>query len=175
MGAEAAPGERRDEEGLAGRAGEARLRTRDERLSPLDVLGVGTLETVAREWDDATASERRARAQAMLRELETDSLAPLREAAALVETDKLRKSYGFDLYYDVARAQAQRTVMLHVVDAEQAHAAFGDVVANLRRARENATATQVDAALKDVEHDLSLSRLAPDQRAELRKILQSGG
>lgn len=156
-------------------ANKERLKSRDDRLSPLDVLGVGTLETLAREWDDATDSERAARAQAMLQELETDSLVPLREAVVLLATDKLRKSYGFDLYYDIARAQAQRVVMLRTLDVARAKPAFGDVIANLRRAREGATATQVDAALKDIDRDLSLSRLEPDERSQLRPILQTGG
>lgn len=151
-----------------------RLSTIDQRLSPLNVLGTATLEIVAREWHDASPKDRADRAKALLTELEADGLASLREAEALLQNAELKRSYGFDIRYDIARCYAQRVMTLRTFDKLQADKEFGEVKANLVLARSLATSIQTDAALKDVRSDLSFSKLAPQEKAELVKVLQFG-
>ena len=69
-----------------------------ERLSPLNVLGVITLETVSREWQQLDENARRAQSNKYSDELDVDAIAPLREAMALLNNSQLRKAYGFDIY-----------------------------------------------------------------------------
>jgi len=145
------------------------------RLSSLNVLGTGTYEAVAREWNDMPARERKASAPALADEIATESLPLLREAETLLQNDELKKAYGFDLYYDIARAHAQRTVMLRVIDKRRAAKEFDEVVVNLGHAREGAKASQLDAAAKDIDHDISFSKLAPAERLRLTGLLRVGG
>jgi hypothetical protein len=67
------------------------------RLSPLNVLGVVTLERVSREWQGFDSDVRLIKARSYKEALDSDSIAPLREAVALLNNSQLRKSYGFDI------------------------------------------------------------------------------
>ncbi|MBD3813322.1 MAG: hypothetical protein IE917_14015 [Betaproteobacteria bacterium] len=144
------------------------------RRSALSVLGTGTLEAVARDWHELEPSKRRAAASALSGELASDSLPQLREAEALLQNGELKNAYGFDVYYDIARAYAQRVVMLRLVDRARAAREFPEVRANLNRARENANARQLDAAMKDIELDLSFSKLSVAERGQLASLLRVG-
>lgn len=144
------------------------------RLPALSVLGTGTLETVAREWHEAAPSVRRDTAHKLLNELQSDALPRLREAEALLRNGELKDAFGFDVYYDIARAHAQSVVMLRTVDRGRAIKEFPEVLANLGRARDNAKSTQLDAAAKDVDRDISFSKLTSGERAQLAALLRVG-
>jgi hypothetical protein len=144
------------------------------RRSALSVLGTGTLEAVAREWHELPAAARRAAAPKLAAELESDALPLLRETEALLQNGELKKAYGFDLAYDIARVHAQRAVMLALVDRARAANEFREVITNIGRARERASATQVDAAMKDVQRDLSFSKLSQVERGQLSDLLRAG-
>ncbi len=147
----------------------------DQRLSPLNVLGVSTLETVAREWRDLSSSEKSSKASGYISEIEADALSPLREAAALLQNSELRKSYGFDLYYDISRAQALKTAILRTLSADRAKKEFDDLKNNLLMAKENAKTSQLEAAAKDIDREITFSFLANNYRTELRQLLSVGG
>lgn len=144
------------------------------RLPALSVLGTGTLEVVAHEWQFTAPAARRQAAPRLLDELQADALPKLREAEALLRNGELKNAFGFDVYYDIARAHAQRVVMLRVLDRGRAAKEFQEVLANAGRARDNAKATQLDAAVKDVTRDLSFSKLAPQERSQLAELLRVG-
>lgn len=144
------------------------------RLPSLSVLGTGTYEAAAREWSDTPAKGRKALASSLADEVSAESLPLLQEAEALLKNDELKKAYGFDIYYDIARAHAQRTVMLRVIDKSRATKEFDEVISNLGRARENAKASQLDAAVKDIDKDISFSKLAPSERSRLATLLRVG-
>lgn len=152
-------------------ANEDDLRTVAARISPLDVLGVVTLETVSREWSDAANDQRRSIARQLLSELDADSLGPLREAAALLENSELRTSYGFDLHYDIARSLAVKTGILSILSPDDASAIFVEVIRNLELAREAARTPQVEAALKDFDREITFSFLSAEQRTTLARLM----
>jgi hypothetical protein len=143
-----------------------------DRLSPLNVLGTGTLEAVAREWKDLPPAQRTAAADGLLNELGNDALPKLREAEALLKNGELRIAYGFDIYYDIARTYAQRVVLIRPSNRSQASKEFEQVEINLSRAKENATAVQLDSASKDIERDLSFAALSGSERNRLRAALR---
>ncbi|HZY20664.1 MAG TPA: hypothetical protein VFE82_19490 [Ramlibacter sp.] len=155
-------------------AAKAGLTGVEQRLSPLNVLGVVTLEAIAREWTAASPQERRARAGRYLIELERDALPALREAAALLQNSALRKAYGFDIHYDLARAQALKTALVRVTSAQAARAEFKEVRSHLAVARENARTSQLEAALRDLGKDPSFSLLTPAERQGLAQLLNLG-
>ncbi|MCB1898541.1 hypothetical protein [Cognatazoarcus halotolerans] len=146
----------------------------DQRLSPLNVLGVSTLETVAREWRDLSSSEKSSKASGYISEIEADALSPLREATALLQNSELRKSYGFDLYYDISRAQALKTAILRTLSADRAKKEFDDLKKNLLTAKENAKTSQLEAAAKDIDREITFTFLASNYRTELRQLLSVG-
>lgn len=144
----------------------------EQRLSPLNVLGTATVETVARQWHDTAISNRPAAAKVLLIELEQDGLASLREAIALLQNDALKREYSYDLYYDLARGHAQRVVMLRVTDKAAAAAAFRDAQDSMAQARQTARAAQVDAAIASVGTDPTLAKLGNEEKAKLVKVLK---
>jgi len=146
----------------------------DQRLSPLNVLGVSTLETVAREWQDLSPSEKSSKASGYVSEIEADALSPLREAVALLHNSELRKSYGFDLYYDISRAQALKTAILKTQSGDRAKKEFDDLKKNLLMAKENAKTSQLEAAVKDIDREITFTFLANNYRTELRQLLSVG-
>lgn len=146
----------------------------DQRLSPLNVLGVSTLEAVAREWRDLPPSDKSSKALGYISELEADALLPLREAVALLQNSELRKSYGFDLYYDISRAQAIETAILRTISDERAHKELSELKANLVAAKEHAKTSQLEAAAKDVDKDVAFTLLTNSDRTVLRQLLSVG-
>lgn len=147
-------------------------KTQGDRLSPLNVLGTGTLEAVAREWKDLPTAQRPSASERLLNELANDALPKLREAEALLKNGELRIAYGFDIYYDIARTYAQRVVMMRPSNRSQASKEFEQVEVNFARARENATAVQLDSASKDVERDPSFAALSSSEQVRLRTVLR---
>jgi hypothetical protein len=159
----------------AWKANQAGLTALDQRLSPLDVLGVSTFEVIAREWRDLSTQGKKSKASIYIAELETDSLTPLREAVALLQNSELRKSYGFDLYFDIARAQAVETAILRESSLQQETKEFEELKVNLRTARENAKTSQLDAAMKGLDNEITFRLLTSNERQALRKIITTGG
>lgn len=151
---------------------QAERTTVDLRLSPLNVLGVTTIEAIAREWGDLRPALRGKQANRYLDEIEQDGLGPLREALALLANSELRKSYDFDLHYDLARGYSVQTALVRAIQPSRAKATFGDVAANLAQAREGATVPQLDAALKDVDREITFRLLTEGERERLAAILR---
>lgn len=146
----------------------------DQRLSPLNVLGVSTLETIAREWRDMAPSEKSSKALSYISEIDADALSPLREAVALLQNSELRKSYGFDIYYDIARAQAIKTAILRTISTQRANKEFSEIKTNLLAAKENAKTAQLEAAAKDVDKEITFTLLQNSDRTSLRQLLSVG-
>lgn len=146
----------------------------DQRLSPLNVFGVSTLETVAREWKDLSSAEKSFKASKYVSEIDADALSPLRETTALLQNSELRKSYGFDLYYDISRAQALKTAILKTLSADRAKKEFDDLKKNLLIAKENAKTSQLEAAVKDIDREITFTLLSNNYRTELRQLLSVG-
>lgn len=143
----------------------------DQRLSPLDVFGVATLETIAREWRDMSRLDRKSKGADLISQIDSDALSPLREAAALLQNSELRQSYGFDLYFDIARAHAVRAVITREISVQSAPIEFSEVKVNLETARENAKTSQLEAAIRDVDNELTFAMLTQSERSTLRGIL----
>lgn len=150
---------------------QTRLVGLDERLSPLNVLGVVTLESVAREWAEMSSPKRKSCAPLLLDEIDGNALGPLREAMALLQNSELRKAYSFDLHYDIARALALKTAIWRMVSRRRADTVFNELKDNLQEARESAKASQLDAAITDVSREITFARLTAQERDSLTALL----
>jgi hypothetical protein len=143
----------------------------DQRLSPLNVLGVSTLETIAREWGDLAPADRRSAGLKYVAELDADAISPLREALALLQNSDLRKSYGFDLYYDLARMQALKTGIARISSTQRADSEFQELKGNLLSAKEYAKTSQLEAAIQDVSKEITFALLTQRERKVLLDLL----
>jgi hypothetical protein len=143
----------------------------DGRLSPLNVLGVVTLEAIAREWQSCNSMTKNSKALGLMKELDKDALGPMREAVALLQNSELRKSYSFDLYYDISRALAVRCALIRVCAPVQVKHVFNELKVNLLQAREYAKTAQVEAALSDLQHEITFSFLPKNFKEALRETL----
>ena len=154
----------------------ANLLTNEQRLSPLDVIGTATLEYAARAWREATSPEKSKIAPMLLTNIETNGLSLLREATALLQNSEIRKAYGFDLYYDIARTQAIKTaILLKQNNKSASESEFKEVRKNLMIAKENAKTSQVEAAIKAIKGEITFGLLSEQQRAILIKDMSIGG
>lgn len=145
-----------------------------EQLSPLNVLGVITLETVSREWQELDAEARKNNFKKYRVELDIDAIAPLRQAVALLNNSQLRKAYGFDIYYDIARAQSVKTDVVRQDSETQSADIFSEVKDNLDNAKENAKTSQLEASVQDIDREITFSFLMPNEKEELRQVLSIG-
>ncbi len=152
-------------------ANQSSLVALDQRLSPLHVLGVSTLETVAREWSELPDSERKSSALRYIAELDADAISPLREATALLQNSELRKSYGFDLYYDIGHAQSLKTAILRTLSTKRADKEFQELIGNLLSAKENAKTSQLEAAVQDITREITFAFLTKKERDALLDLL----
>jgi hypothetical protein len=145
--------------------------TIDGRLSPLNVLGVVTLETIAREWQAMDKDTRIIKEPVLTKELDKDALGPLREAVALLQNSELRKSYSFDLSYDISRSLALKCSLLKVCSPTRCKEVFNELTLNLLQAREHGKAAQIEAALSDLNGEITFSFLSKVQIQQLQQVL----
>jgi hypothetical protein len=148
------------------------LITLEQRLSPLNVIGTATLEYTARAWVETEKKRKGEMSKILLSDIDSIGLPRLREAVALIQDSELRKSYGFDLYFDIARTLAIKSAILKFNRNDiQSQAAFVELQANLAKARENAKTTQIEAALKNINGEITFLLLTEAQRTTLRKLM----
>lgn len=136
-------------------------------------MGVATIEAVAREWNELSEADKVSEASRYLEEIESDGLAPLREALALLQNSSLRREYGFDLHYDIARAYSVKLSATRTARPDQSAAVLDEIARNLASAREHATARQADAALKDLDGEITFVSLREADLIRLRGIVRS--
>jgi hypothetical protein len=156
-------------DGLRGR--ERQLTTPAERIPPLNVLGVLTLDVARREWQEA-AADARLLADRLLGELEDPGLAALGEALTLLAHTEWRKEYDFDFHYDIARIYSLRALIRMRFSRTRAEAEFAEAISHMARARDGATTRQLDAAIEALASDPTFSLLSKAWRARLMKLLR---
>jgi hypothetical protein len=146
----------------------------NQRLSPLNVLGVLTLETIAREWTELDTNNKKTKASKYVAEIDTDALSPLREAAALLQNSELRRAYGFDLYYDIARALAIKMAIIRITSPKRAIMEFEELKRNLLTAKENAKTSQLESAIRDINNEITFKFLTSSEQTALLDLLSVG-
>jgi hypothetical protein len=150
------------------------VREPTERIPPLNILAVITMETVIREWSELDGGQKSNRAESYLQELQDVALSSQREVVALLPKTHWKDEYDFDTYYDLARIYATRCQILEVYSPDRVEHEFWSVVKNMEKARAGASLTQIDAAKIDIEREPTLSQLKPEQRNTLRRVLDTG-
>lgn len=99
----------------------------------------------------------------------------LREAVALLQNSELRKSYGFDFYFDIARILAIKSAILkNMRKTAESESAFVELLKNLAQAKENAKTSQIEAAIKNINGEITFMLLTEKQRSLLRKSMSIG-
>ena len=76
--------------------------------------------------------------------------------------------------YKVLRASSVRISILMATASKKVVEEFAEVETNLATARENAKASQIDAAKKDIQQEASFRLLSSAQKRKLMLILQGG-
>lgn len=151
------------------------LTTLEQRLSPLNVIGTATLEYAARAWKESKKETNRELGSNLLQDIDNVGLPRLREAVALLQNSELRKSYGFDLYFDIARTLAiKSSILKRIGKASESEDAFVELQKNLAQAKENAKTSQVESAIKNINGEITFMLLTEKQRSQLRKSMSIG-
>lgn len=147
----------------------------EQRLSPLNVIGTATLEYAARAWKESKEEANRELASNLIQDIDTVGLPRLREAVALLQNSELRKSYGFDFYFDIARILAIKSAILkNMRKTAESESAFVELLKNLAQAKENAKTSQIEAAIKNINGEITFMLLTEKQRSLLRKSMSIG-
>jgi hypothetical protein len=146
----------------------------EDRIPPLDILAVITMDAVKREWMESSTDARPQEAGRFLSELDEVALPVAREAIGLLKTTPLAKEYHFDLYYDLGRIHATAYMILQEVTPEKAPDAVEAIITNMTTAWNGATTNQAQAALHALDRDPVLTMLPKAIKEQLTKIFQGG-
>jgi hypothetical protein len=146
-----------------------------DRIPPLDILAVITMDAVKREWMESSSNVRPEAAGRLLEELDEVAVPAAREAIGLLQTTPLAKEYNFDLNYDLGRIHATRYMILKAVIPEKAPDAVQAIITNMTAAWKGAKTNQAQAALHALDSDSVLTSLPKAIKAQLTKIFQGGG
>jgi hypothetical protein len=151
------------------------LTTLEQRLSPLNVIGTATLEYAARTWGESKIKNNKELGSTLIQDIDSVGLPRLREAVALLQNSELRKSYGFDLYFDIARMLAIKSSILKSIGKpSESEEAFIELRKNLAQAKENAKTSQIESAIKNINGEITFMLLTEKQRTQLRKSMSIG-
>ncbi len=149
----------------------------DQRIPPLNIQAVLTLDTVSREWkaqQKLPAAERKIRLRGDLKEIEDGSIRPQSEVLALLPNSFWRDSFKFDARYDLARMYAMRYSLLNSLDgphSDRTTSALKQLKSEFADALSFATKLQRDSVADDLNKRTGLNQLAEEQRADLRKLM----
>jgi hypothetical protein len=146
-----------------------------DRITPLDILAVITMDAVKREWMESSSNVRPEAAGRLLEELDEVAVPAAREAIGLLQTTPLAKEYNFDLNYDLGRIHATRYMILKAVIPEKAPDAVQAIITNMTAAWKGAKTNQAQAALHALDSDSVLTSLPKAIKEQLTKIFQGGG
>jgi hypothetical protein len=149
----------------------------DERIPPLNILAVLTLDTVSREWKEQQIlpdAERRSRLKADLKEIEDGSIRPQSEVLALLPNSFWRDSFKFDARYDLARMYGMRYSLLasvHGPESDSTAGALKQLKSEFADALSFATKLQRDSVVDDLDKRVGLKQLGTEQKTDLRKLI----
>ena len=141
------------------------------RMAPLNILGVITMDAVLRSWLESTDQARGQLSRAWLAELDTTAFPAQRELLSLVIGTELEDAYDFDIYYDLARMHSVRLLVAESGNKSDPGSDFKAVEQNLASARKGATTTQLQAALDSIGKYPCFTNLSEARRESLLKIL----
>lgn len=142
-----------------------------ERRSPLNVLAMVTLDAIVYNLAVSDDPGRRNLAPVGLKILDETALPAQLEAWALVRNTELRREYGFDTAYDLARLYALRGVLAGIMKSPRQDEAIDHVVRHLGDAREAGTVPQLDAARASITLDPVFADLPDFVRQRLLRKL----
>jgi hypothetical protein len=149
----------------------------DQRIPPLNIQAVLTLDTVFREWQShqkLPAAEKRSRLRGDLKEIEDGSIRPQSEVLALLPNSFWRESFKFDARYDLARMYAMRYSLLNLLDgpnSDSTTSALKQLNSEFAGALSLATKLQRDSVADDLNKRVGLKQLNEEQRVDLRKLM----
>ncbi len=151
---------------------ENNITTPKNRIPPLNIIAVITLDLVRRKWTEAEQGNIPAAAQAIA-ELENIALPAQREVLALVQHTEWAEDYDFDISYDLGRIYSLIVVVMDSIDSERAEGMFREAINNMKTAREGGSATQNDSAFQSIDGDSNLSLLNESRKVVLREIFSN--
>ncbi len=146
------------------------LTTPVQRIPPLNIIAVITLDLVRREWAEsgynATVSD------ASIKELEDEALPAQREVLALVRHTEWEEDYDFDMAYDLGRIYSLLVAIMDETRSTRSDQMFKEVIKNMKAARKAGSATQNDAAYQSIEGDPNLALLKDERKEAIKHIFR---
>jgi len=149
----------------------------DQRIPPLNIQAVLTLDTVFREWQEQQKlppAAKKSRLRSDLKEIEDGSIRPQSEVLALLPNSFWHDSFKFDARYDLARMYAMRYSLLALVDgphSDSTSSAYEQLTVEFADALSVATKLQRDSVADDLNKRVGLKQLGATQKVDLRKLM----
>ena len=156
----------------AWRKADSSINRPEDRLSPLNVLAMTTLDAVMYSIlvsDDASKTRL---GPGWLKTIDEVGLPAQLNAWAIVRNTELARSYGFDTVYDLSRLYALRAILSGLVNPGRQNEDIEKVISFLHDARELATVPQLDAAKQSLAGDTVFVGLPDFARADLKRVLE---
>ncbi len=155
----------------AWRVAEGAVTRPENRISPLNVLAVLTLDVVVYQLAVLDDAGRRTEAGRLTAEIDNVALPLQLEAWALVRNTNLSRSYEFDTTYDLARLHAIRAVLSGLANTGRQNEELDAAARALADAREVATVRQLDATNESLANDPVFTWLPEYARQRMKRIL----
>jgi hypothetical protein len=143
----------------------------EDRLSPLNVLAMVTLDAVAYSIVVSDDSGKSRLAPDWLKAIDGTGLPAQLNAWGLVRNTELSRSYGFDTVYDLARLYALRGIVTGLLNTGRQNEDIDLAAQYLREARTVATVLQLDSAKDSLSGDPVFQGLPDFARAKFDRAL----
>ncbi len=150
---------------------ESSINRAEDRLSPLNVLAMVTLDAVAYSIVVSDSAGKSRLAPDWLRAIDGVALPAQLNAWGLVRNTELSRSYGFDTVYDLARLYALRGVVTGLLGTGHQNEDIDLATQYFREARSLATVLQLDGAKAELNGDPVLDGLPDFARTRFARAL----
>jgi hypothetical protein len=145
------------------------LRNPENRVAPLNIIGVLGMEYVNRVWKESKSPTRKKIANDLLKELE-ETVIPAQTDALADAIPAGYKQFTFDLNYDLGRIYMVGFQIASNSDKQRAEELWKAGASRFKEAYATATAKQSAAAIEDLDRNLTVVDLPNSRKQQIRQI-----
>ena len=156
----------------------ADLKTATQRIPPLNIIAVLTLDLTHRKWE-AILSKNVSDivlmngAKELVEQLDNTGINSQQESITLLPNTEWHEDYDFDMYYDLARLQSVKCRIMQYVSLPNYESQCAEVTKTLNKSKLKATAIQLISARQAMQTDPTLSSMPEPYKTQMNKLLDS--
>ncbi|MBO6559482.1 MAG: hypothetical protein JJ959_03050 [Nisaea sp.] len=150
---------------------EAALTSPTQRIPPLNIIAVLTLNVVTREWLETPSGQSEERGTGLIREMNDVAIRAQREAITLLPSTEWEEDYDFDMYYDLARMQGVACRITSDAGLQRPEAFCNEAFKNFAIAKKRATSIQLNASRQAMISDPIAAAIPEPAKTKIANLL----